>query len=120
MTSTQYSYYDDTPDPVTWKKALNLTKKYIDQFHELPSESIENEGVRAIAKWIAIQQDNYKNKTGMIMAFPKLYSSWGKFINSKKYKTYFKSDDEAWMEMFEQLKQYVDKHGKLPPMEQQS
>lgn len=41
-----------------------------------------------LAKWIEIQKEDYKNRSGM-MKNDEIYNLWTEFINDPKYKKYF-------------------------------
>ena len=39
---------------------------------------------------------------------------WENFINDKKYKKYFMSNNEIWLNMLNKIKKYIDKNDKRP------
>ena len=39
---------------------------------------------------------------------------WENFISSKKYCSYFTSNEEEWMSNFNKIKKYIDDNNKLP------
>ncbi len=42
------------------------------------------------------------------------YNRWTEFINDKKYITYFKSNEESWIERLDEVKLYIDSNNKRP------
>ena len=43
-----------------------------------------------------------------------IYNLWTQFINNDKYKKYFISNETSWKQTLNQLREYINKHDKLP------
>jgi len=48
------------------------------------------------------------------MSNEKIYNQWTEFILKSKYKDYFQSNEEAWDDTFNQVKDYIYKNNKRP------
>ena len=55
----------------------------------------------------------YKNKKH-IMENSEIYNKWTKFITSEKYKKYFLSNEDEWLNNLDNLKKYIDNNNKTP------
>jgi hypothetical protein len=94
-----------------WDKKLELIKNYIDKYEKQPSRSDKKLENKQLSLWINKQQQNYKKKIG-IMNNKLIYDQWTEFIS--KYKNHFMSNEEAWIEKLELVKNHIDKYEKLP------
>jgi superfamily II DNA or RNA helicase len=94
-----------------WKNTLDNVKKYIDMNKIIPCFTNENDEIKKLGRWVDAQKQKHKNKT-QIMVNKGIYNLWSEFI--KKYKTLFMSNGEAWLDMFELVKKYIDENKKLP------
>ena len=90
-----------------WYNNLELVKKYIDTFNKLPSRP------NKLINWIRMQTQNYKNKTKM-MINKEIYAKWTEFINNKKYKEYFLSNEEIWFNNLKLVKNYINTNNNRP------
>lgn len=88
---------------------FNGVKKFIDKKKCRPT----NKTNPSFAAWISHQVQNHKNKKDL-MKVQKIYDEWTEFINSTEYSIYFKSLDDEWYKMFEQLKEFIDDNQDLP------
>ena len=90
---------------------LNMVKKYIDENNKRPSQ--RDNKTKNIGFWICTHQKYYgKKECGMKDEYR--YKQWTEFINDKKYKQYFISNEEAWFEMFNKVKRYIITNNKRP------
>ena len=74
-----------------WKQNLENVMKYIDDNNKRPSSTDKNTIIKKLGNWISTQQKRYKIKI-RIMNNEEIYNKWTDFINSIKYKHYFKSN----------------------------
>lgn len=95
-----------------WKNMFENVKKYIDDKNELPYYKSGNEDVCKMAQWIIIQRANFKFKRN-IMLNKTIYNMWENLTLYSQYKKYF-IYEEQWLEMFENMKKYIDKYHSLP------
>jgi len=95
-----------------WENKLNCLKTYIDKNNKKPSEDSKCEEIKVLGKWTSHQNQNYKNKTG-IMKNKEICNKWTDFINDNKYMKYF-MDEEQWEINFTLTKNYMDKFNKRP------
>ena len=98
-----------------WMKKLEELKKYIDDNGQRPSENDKNIYIKKIGKWTSKQKSYYK-RNKYIMNNQEIYKKWTEFINNDKYKKYFLSYENKWINTFENLKEYIDKHKKIPSL----
>ena len=94
-----------------WFKRLEDLKNYIDLNKKKPSESNKNKEIKQLGRWISDQQKKYKTKKE-IMSDEKIYNEWTEFL--EKYKEYFISNEELWLNTLEELKKYIDLNKKRP------
>ena len=96
-----------------WEYKLNELKLYIDDNNDRPSTHDTDENIKSMATWIQTQLQNYKNKK-FIMINNNIYNKWTEFINDNKYKKYFISDNEIWLNNLKKVKDYINKENKRP------
>jgi hypothetical protein len=94
-----------------WVNNLELIRKYIDKNNKRPSRNDKNSDIKKLGKWISHQQENYK-KNIEIMKNQIIKKYWEEFI--EKYKQYFLSNNEIWLNTLKLLKEYIDENGKRP------
>ena len=92
---------------ISWDEKLNIVKKYIDENNKKP---LINDN-KKIYEWIITQMMNYKKKQN-IMKTDNIYNKWNEFINHEKYKEYFMSNEEEWINNLENIKKYIDENNK--------
>jgi superfamily II DNA or RNA helicase len=96
-----------------WFELFNKVKLYIDSNKKRPLQKDKNLEVRILGSWLGNQQQNYKIKK-CIMLNEEIYNKWTEFINDDKYKIYFISNEDNWLEIFNKLKKYIDDNNKRP------
>ena len=104
MKNDKYEKYFMT-EKEKWYIKLNEMKIFIDTNKRLPKYSE--------SPWICRQKAHYNLKRS-IMKEEEICNSWIQFINNEKYKKYFESDDDKWINMLEQIKDFMDKNNKRP------
>ena len=72
-----------------WECNLKSVKNYIEENNKLPSPRDKDPRIKSLGCWVGTQKKKYKKKI-YIMSDPKIYALWEQFINSDKYKQYFK------------------------------
>ncbi len=97
----------------SWIERLDEVKHYIDTNNKRPSNNDKDINIKQLASWINAQQINYKNRK-YIMSDTNIYNRWTDFINNERYITYFKSNEELWIERLNEVKQYIDLNNKRP------
>jgi superfamily II DNA or RNA helicase len=96
-----------------WLEHFDEVKKYIDINNKTPSSSDKNKKIYMLSHWLYRQRANYKKKE-RTMKEQNIYDMWSQFITSEKYKIYFMSNTETWLDYFEKTKKYIDVHNKRP------
>jgi len=96
-----------------WLNNLNLVKKYINENNKRPSSEDKNKDTKILGSWISTQTKNYNRKKD-IMKTENIYNTWTEFINDNKYKNYFISNEDAWLNNFNLVKKYIDENNKTP------
>ncbi len=99
-----------------WMKRLEEVKKYIDNNDKRPSCIDKINVIKKMGYWISHQNQNYKNKND-IMKNSEIYNKWTEFITSEKYKKYFLSNEDEWLNNFNNIKKYIDENNKRPSSE---
>jgi hypothetical protein len=96
-----------------WVESFNKVVQYIDDNNKRPSIHNKSHQIKKLGGWIGTQKKSYKKKTE-IMSNEIIYGKWTEFINNQKYKKYFQSAKDNWIESFNQLIQYIDINNKRP------
>lgn len=92
-------------------KNLQKVIEYIDYNNKRPSSEDNNIIIKKLGVWCLTQTNNY-NKNQYIMKEDKCKNTWKEFI--EKYKFYFQSNEEIWINKLEELKNYIDNNNKIP------
>ena len=69
--------------------------------------------IKSDGNWIYCQVGNYKKQEN-IMSNLMIRKLWEDFINNPKYKKYFQSNEEVWIENFNRVISYIDSNNKRP------
>jgi len=96
-----------------WYNTLVLVKKYIDDNNKKPSSSDKNKEIKSYNTWITRQHSYYLNNK-CLLKNNKIKNLWIEFINDSKYKKYFISDEDNWLNTLEIIKKYIDDNNKRP------
>ena len=113
----KYKDYLLTKDEI-WLNKFQELKKFIDKYKRTPlKKSIDDEEIK-LGRWLSGQKSLYNkyinnNEDGEKMLEHRI-NDWEKFINDDKYKDYFITDDEKWLNKLEELKEFINKNGRLP------
>ena len=91
-----------------WPQRFEELKAFIDENERRPSNHSKNLEEKTLANWVSTQITNYKNNKMNTLRS----SLWIQFL--EEYKKYFVSNDEKWMQQFEELKAFIDKNQHLP------
>jgi superfamily II DNA or RNA helicase len=96
-----------------WINTLNIIKKYIDDNNKKPTEYDKNKNIKFLGKWLSSQQTSYKNNNN-IMKNNKIKELWELFLNNQKYKKYFLSNEEYWLNKLNNVIKYIEEYKKRP------
>ena len=94
-----------------WLKYLNQVIEYIILNEKLPIFSNSDKNIKKLNRFIRTQKENYKNNKN-IMKNERIKKIWEDFIN--KYKIYFLSNEEIWINKINEIQLYIEEHNKLP------
>jgi hypothetical protein len=108
----KYKKYLMSNDEV-WYDNFEKVKKFIDKESKRPSSESKNQNEKYLGKWIQHQSHNYNKKT-YIMKDENIQECWKKFISNKKYKEYFMSNEDAWYDNLEKVKEFINIYHKRP------
>ncbi len=100
-----------------WIEKLENVKRYINENSKRPSKEDKNENTKKLGKWLSHQITNYNedtNKCKEIMKNEEIKLMWEQFINDIKYKNYFISNEDSWIENLENVKRYINENCKRP------
>ena len=104
-------YFESNED--AWKKNYEKIKQYINENNTLPSRQDKNEYIKSLAYWIQTQRNCYI-KNIHIMIIQEIRDKWNDFINDNKYKIYFESKEEKFLNNLKETKNYIDNNNKRP------
>jgi hypothetical protein len=93
-----------------WKEKLSQIKAFINKYNKLPTKKTNTN----LSIWVNTQKQNYKYKTNIMKNNKEIYDKWTSFIKDDKYKLYFMSNNELWMENFNELKTFIDTNNCRP------
>jgi hypothetical protein len=96
-----------------WFESFNKVIEYIDKNEKRPFDKDKDNEIKKLGSWISHQITNFKKKE-QIMKNEIIYNKWNEFINNKKYKIYFQSNEELWYESFNKVKEYIIENKKRP------
>ena len=107
-----YKVYFQSNEEI-WIDTLIKVKKYINDNNKRPPQHNEDIKTQQLANWISKQQLTYIKKE-QIMKNEIIYNHWTEFINNNKYKKYFISNEDNWVDILNQVKLYIDTNNKRP------
>ncbi len=87
-----------------WYITLDNADQFITNYKRKPSNRSKNTEEKIMGRWLNHQQNNYKNKT-QIMINQDICNKWSIFMN--KHKEYFKSNDEEWHIMLDCAEKFI-------------
>ena len=96
-----------------WLNDLQKVKNFIDKKKCRPSSKSKNIDEKVLGLWISTQSQNYTKKTN-IMKDIEIYDKWTEFITDKKYKQYFISNNDKWLNDLQKVKKFIDKNNCRP------
>jgi hypothetical protein len=94
-----------------WINNLKLVEDYIIKNNKRPSDYDKNIEIKKLGSWIIYQQQNYLKKE-YIMKDETIRKHWEDFII--KYKKYFLSNEEEWINNLKLVEDYIIKNNKRP------
>jgi len=109
---SNYKEYFQSNEEI-WCNSLEQVINYIDTNKKRPSTTDKNKEIKLLGNWCSSQQDNYK-KCLQIMKNQEIYDKWTEFINDDKYKEYFLSNKEKWLQILEKVKNFININNKKP------
>lgn len=96
-----------------WNNTFEEVLKHIKNNNKLPSRYDNNIKVKQLGTWFKHQQQNYRKKKD-IMKNELIFNKWTQFINDKKYKQYFMSNENSWNETLNEAIKYINLNKKRP------
>ena len=94
-----------------WNNSLKQVEDYIIKNNKRPSDSNKDIEIKKMGEWINNQQQKY-SKNENIMKDENIRKYWKEFIT--KYKQYFLTNDEDWVNSLKQIENYIIKNNKRP------
>ena len=104
----KYFKYFNKDNYKIWINRFNELINYIDKNNTFPKTKTN------LSIWVNTQKKNYKYKTNIMKNNKEIYDKWTSFINNDKYKLYFMSNNELWIENFNELKKFIDTNNCRP------
>ena len=92
---------------------LNELKLYIDTHNQRPSKGSPDKTIKSMAQWLNDCQKYYTKKLHN-MKDETIYNLWTEFINNEKYKKYFLSQYNKFINDLNELKLYIDTNKQRP------
>ena len=103
------------PYDLVWMSNLENVKKYIDKNNDRPTYyKGKNKEDKELGKWLDHQISKYNTKIDMVYNNDFIKQTWEEFINYKKYKSYFMTQEEKWIEKLDNCKQFIKTNKKRP------
>lgn len=96
-----------------WFDTLKIIDEYINKNKKIPLSTSTDIYTKYLGNWLITQRTSYKKKK-YLMKNKKIYIIWESFI--KIHYKYFKTCEEKWFDMLEQLKIYIEKENKKPSL----
>jgi superfamily II DNA or RNA helicase len=97
-----------------WTNNLNEVKMFIDKNNKLPTKESKNKEEKTLGKWVSHQKHNHKKNQFIMKLNIDIKKLWIDFINDEKYRNYFLSNKEIWMNNLNELKKFIDENDSLP------
>ena len=98
----------------SWLSKLDMVKIYIDNNEDRPTYyKCKTKEDKELGKWLDHQQSNYNTKTDIVYNNTQIKLIWEQFISDEKYKKYFMTQEEIWLEKLDNCKQFIGRK-KLP------
>ncbi len=97
-----------------WKYKLDHVIIFIDTNSNLPVHGCKFVDGTQMDKWVEQQRRNYKENSNKNKLDDELFKIFGDFMKNNKYKKYFMSNEEVWIENLELLVSHINKNNKLP------
>ena len=119
----EYIKYFDIQEDI-WFDTLEEIINYIDINKKRPTESkikienltkeeiIEIKNCNKLKKWLDHQINNYKKNIHNMAINKNIKEAWEDFIS--KYKEYFITDEDKWLNFFKMCDEYITKNNKKP------
>jgi len=106
----EYKEYFVSEDEI-WFQRFEELKMFIDTSKRTPTHHSNTPEERYLGKWLSHQVTNYKNKINGMKDITR-YNLWSQFLED--YNEYFVSNEELWLQDFEELKSYIDVNKSRP------
>jgi hypothetical protein len=110
FTNNKYKQYFLTNNE-EWFNNLKDVEDYLNINNKRPSTIDKDNEIKRLAKWIGHQQDNYSSNE-QIMKDNTIKNTWLDFTT--KYKQYFLSKNEIWLNKLKRVEDYIIKNNKRP------
>jgi hypothetical protein len=94
-----------------WLNYLNKVIEYIKVNKNIPSTNDKDTTIKSLGLWVSRQHEIFDKKK-YIMKNNVIYDSWKEFIN--KYKEYFISNEDIWLNNLNQVIEYIDNNKMRP------
>lgn len=94
-----------------WMNMLEKTKQFININKKRPVHDSKNDVERKLGIWINYNLVTHKNKNG-IMKNKNILVNWNIFLN--EYESYFKSDNEKWLQNFNEMEKFFIENNRRP------
>ena len=100
---------------LTWISNLENVKKYIDENNDKPTYyKGKNKEDKELGKWLDHQISKYNTKKDIVYNNDFIKQTWESFVSDNKYKTYFMTQEEKWLEKLENCKKFIKDNNKRP------
>jgi len=93
-----------------WDENLDQLKQYIEKYNKEPSTIDEDKNIQRLGRWLSIQKKNYKLQIENMKDY-ETRKVWEDFLQSFSI---IKTREDIWLDKFENIKLYIQKHNKLP------
>lgn len=97
-----------------WFYRLEQTKKYIDDNNNRPNQESKDNFIKSLGRWCQQNVVYYQNKKSGRRFKSNRFAAWNKFITDPKYKKYFLSPEDYWIDKLDMVKKYIDDNKDRP------
>jgi superfamily II DNA or RNA helicase len=96
-----------------WKENLEKVKEFIRENGKRPVGKSKNAEEKRLGKWIDHQITNFNNDKKCMQNIT-IKQFWNDFILSEEFKPFFCKNNEKWINVFNDVKEFIRENGKRP------
>lgn len=106
-----YTHLFNLNADIEWYEDFGKVVNFIKENKRRPNKHVEGEEY-VLATWLGNQLTRYKNTSGLFKTNEQVRKCFEEFVNQNEQ--LFRSKEDSWYLMFEQVKDFIDKYKKRP------